>query len=306
MGWNPSAPSSDRPFCTVALDRKFHRISEFVIPFAFPFKCAGIVGSRNGLLCFDDSDKIYLWNPSIRKFKKLPDSCLGNFRSAKLGFAYHSENNDYKVVKISSTPLSIHGIEVYTLSLDSWRRVGFNLSIDVMFCCELPVPLVTGALHWMICIKEGNETELMIMAFDVNSEIFTILALPDDYIKAKTFQSSLASFKGKLAFITCACNEQLGFPYLYSIWVMKEYGVVESWNKLSVILIPFERVACCLAFTEYGSLLLCCLNERLESRYVLVDTETLHEKKDPIQCPSFVSNFVESLILLDGAYVTSY
>ena len=67
-----------------------------------------------------------------------------------------------------------------------------------MFCCELPVPLVTGALHWMICIKEGNETELMIMAFDVNSEIFTILALPDDYIKAKTFQSSLASFKGNL------------------------------------------------------------------------------------------------------------
>ena len=161
-----------------------------------------------------------------------------------------------------------------------------------MFCCELPVPLVTGALHWMICIKEGNETELMIMAFDVNSEIFTILALPDDYIK------------GKLAFITCACNEQLGFPYLYSIWVMKEYGVVESWNKLCVV--PFERVACCLAFTEYGSFLLCCLNERLESRYVLVDTETLHEKQDPIQCPSFVSNFVESLILLDGAYVTSY
>ena len=91
-----------------------------------------------------------------------------------------------------------------------------------MFCCELPVPLVNGALHWMTCIKEGNGTELMIMAFDVNSEIFTILALPDDYIKAKTFQSSLASFKGKLAFITCACNEQLGFPYLYSIWVMKE------------------------------------------------------------------------------------
>ena len=152
---------------------------------------------------------------------------------------------------------------------------------------------------------EGEETEL-IMVFDVNSEKFTFLALPDGFTNVNIFQRCLASFKGNLAFITCACNEQFGFPCQYSVWVMKEYGVAESWNKHSVILIPFERVVYCLAFTEYGSLLLCCLNERLESRYVLVDTETLHEKKDPIQCPSFVSNFVESLILLDGAYVTSY
>ena len=308
MGSNPSTPSSNRPVCTVALDRSFDRISEFVVPFDFPFKHAGIVGSCNGLLCFSNCYKfIYLWNPSIRKFKKLPHTCLGQLNNVRIGFAYHSENNDYKVVRISYSPLSILEIEVYTLSLDSWRRVGFNLTIDVVFCSELPAPLVNGALHWMARI-EGEETDL-IMAFDVNSEKFAILALPDGFTNINIFQRCLASFKGKLALITCACNEQFGFPCQYSVWVMKEYGVAESWNKLSVIVIPFERVACCLAFTEYGSLLLCCLNKRFEgrgSRFVLVDTETLHEKEDPIQHPSYVTTFMESLILLDGANVASY
>ncbi|KAL4599531.1 hypothetical protein ACB092_11G133300 [Castanea dentata] len=154
MGSNPSSRSSNRPVCTVALDRSFDRISEFVVPFDFPFEHAGIVGSCNGLLCFSNSYKfIYLWNPSIRKFKKLPHTCLGQLNNVNIGFAYHSENNDYKVVRISYSPLSILEIEVYTLSLDSWRRVGFDLTINVVFCSELPAPLVNGALHWMAHIE---------------------------------------------------------------------------------------------------------------------------------------------------------
>ncbi|XP_023918879.1 putative F-box protein At5g42430 [Quercus suber] len=69
----------------------------------------------------------------IRKFKKLPRTCLGKLENVTLGFAYHSENNDYKVVRISSTPLSTKEIEVYTLSSDSWRRVGVELTTDVAF-----------------------------------------------------------------------------------------------------------------------------------------------------------------------------
>ena len=57
---------------------------------------------------------IYLCNPNIRKFKKLPHTCVGDLDDVTLGFAYHSENNDYKVVRISNTPLSAPEIEVYT------------------------------------------------------------------------------------------------------------------------------------------------------------------------------------------------
>ena len=45
-------------------------------------------------------------NPSVRKFKKLPCTCLGKVSIVTLEFAYHSKNNDYKVVRISSCYMS--------------------------------------------------------------------------------------------------------------------------------------------------------------------------------------------------------
>uniref|UniRef100_A0A7N2LFQ1 F-box associated beta-propeller type 3 domain-containing protein n=1 Tax=Quercus lobata TaxID=97700 RepID=A0A7N2LFQ1_QUELO len=109
----------------------------------------------------------------------------------------------------------------------------------------------------------------MIMSFDVNSEIFRKLALPHVSIDANNLHGCLASFKGKLAFITSGHGEQNGF--WHSIWVMREYGVVESWNKLFVV--PFPQ----------------------------------QTKKDPdIQYLSSIAALMESLCLLDGANVVSY
>ena len=315
----------NRPVCTVALGRTFDRISEVQYPFDFTPGRAHVFGSCNGLLlCLADFGKvIYVWNPSIKKFKKLPGTCLGKlekFTDLTVGFAYHSENNDYKVVRISCSiflpteSLPLPDVEVYTLSLDSWRRVGYNLTTNVKFinyCRFLPIPLVSGALHWMVRIIEGEEENRIIaLAFDVNSEKFKKLALPHGFIEADTLHRYLASFKEKLSFITCEPIEQPGVPCQYSIWVMKEYGIVESWNKLFVI--PFERKVQCLAFTEYGSLVVGHKydpEERQQEhfKFVLVDIETPHEKKDPdIQCPSSVATFMESLVLLDGPNVASY
>uniref|UniRef100_A0A7N2LGL4 F-box domain-containing protein n=1 Tax=Quercus lobata TaxID=97700 RepID=A0A7N2LGL4_QUELO len=438
---SPSSSSSSNtsiPVCTVAFDCTFDKISDVRIPFDVNFN--QIVGSCNGLLCVANSGNvIYLWNPSIRKFKRLPDTLLGQLDNVTLGFAYHPENNDYKVVRISSTPfgapVSYHEIEVYTLSSDSWRRVGITLTTTVILYDKnfpLPIPLVNGALHWISCIAEGEENHKSrtIMAFDVNkrrrqkntSEV-RISASPASFkanfgrfrpvsayfgqfrpyrpyrspadttrycrygpilaeigpirreskpirressrvganpadsarireqkkkkknsdaaglavnrvgrrvprraasdsgappsqprpcflahgsIDENTFQTFLASFKGKLAFITWERSEQPGTQY--SIWVMKEYGVVASWNKLRVV--PFERVSHCSAFTENGSLLVCYINDQVEEpdfNFVLVDIETLHEKKDPdIQQHSYVATFMESLVLLDGANTVAY
>ena len=89
-----------------------------------------------------------------------------------------------------------------------------------------------------------------------------------------------------------------------SIWVMKEYGVVESWIKLSII--PIERVALCISFTEHGSLLTWSINDQVENqgfKFVSFDAETLHKKDLDFQYTSFAATFVESLVLLDEAKV---
>uniref|UniRef100_A0A2N9GAB4 F-box domain-containing protein n=1 Tax=Fagus sylvatica TaxID=28930 RepID=A0A2N9GAB4_FAGSY len=198
----------------VAFDcHTFDRISEFGIPHDFPSECV-IVGSCNGILCVagcgsvSTDDVIYLWNPSIRKFKQLPNTCLGKLSDVKLGFAYHSENNDYK---------------------------------------------------------------------------------------------------GKLAFITFGRSEQSGFRNSFYIWVMMEYGVLESWNKVFVG--PLGRLSFYVAITEYGSLLLRRAIDLVKEDFelVLVDIETLHEKDPDIQDPhSCVAAFMGSLALLDGANMVSY
>ena len=87
--------------------------------------------------------------------------------------------------------------------------------------------------------------EGMIMSFDVNSEGFRKLSLPHASIDTNTIHSCLASFKGKLALITHGRSEQLGVGH--SIWVMREYGVAQSWNK--IFFLPYETLSDCSAFT---------------------------------------------------------
>ena len=63
---------------------------------------------------------------------------------------------------------------------------------------------------------------------------------------------------------------------------MTEYGVVDSWNKLFVV--PFEIVAYFIAFTKYGSLhTFWCIHSPVEQKqykFLLIDAETLQQKKD--------------------------
>ena len=140
----------------------------------------------------------------------------------------------------------------------------------------------------------------MTLSFDVNSETFRVLALPDGSNDANTSRAGLASFKGKLAFFTWGYAEKASIQC--SIWVMREHGVVKSWNKLFVL--PFDGLPYFIAFTEYGSLLTWCMNQALKT--VLIDNKTIQKKDPAIQLPSVVVTFMESLVLLDGANMVSY
>uniref|UniRef100_M1D3E7 F-box n=1 Tax=Solanum tuberosum TaxID=4113 RepID=M1D3E7_SOLTU len=82
-----------------------------------------IVGSVNGLICVAIEKKdLFLWNPSIRKLKKLPDSETSYVFS--YDFEYDELHDDYKVVGITR---SVHDIyshsdvdKIYSLNNNSW------------------------------------------------------------------------------------------------------------------------------------------------------------------------------------------
>lgn len=93
------------PVCAVLCDRTFNKVSEFA---TFSDLCLPLlVGSCSGIFCLNDYIEdvlIYLWNPTIRKFKRLPvavPDCDIYFDWFATGFAYMPQINDYKVVHIT-------------------------------------------------------------------------------------------------------------------------------------------------------------------------------------------------------------
>ncbi|KAK4592940.1 hypothetical protein RGQ29_017183 [Quercus rubra] len=331
-----SSSSSSNPVCTVVCDRTFNRISEHPIPSDLLINFAEIVGSFNGLLCLAEygngatyDEVIYLWNPSIRKFKRLPRTWLSQYDWDATGFAYHSERDDYKVVKIyspSSNRIKRPEVEaeVYSLSSDSWTRVGISLRPNVVVSKVKDyssASFVNGALHWLVSVSEGEvevRNRKIILSFDVDDDKFGEIALPGGHglkrLRSERFKENLAVFKGKLAFITFGNREIVYFRDSVGscqcvIWVMEEYGVCESWNKLfSVRLGEVESFFGCTRFGEllvqkafkfkYGGSDVLRLNNCV---IVSLDPETLHEKDLGVQLPNIATTFEESLVILDQA-----
>ncbi|KAK4572187.1 hypothetical protein RGQ29_030563 [Quercus rubra] len=210
----PSSGRLDSQFCTLARDRTFENHIQVSNSLHFSFLVSVLAGSCNGILCFSDymtpgCNAVYLWNPS----------CQVSWTIAE--------------------PMPPPEVEVYSLSSDSWKRIELGISwrpdvVSRNFNITLTFPVVSGHLHWMIeMIEEGDEQEerstAMILSFDLNSEKFKDLPLPDE--EGSCFKKGLTSFKEKLALIKFGSGVQPHSMLSCSIWVMREYGVFDSWNN---------------------------------------------------------------------------
>ena len=277
-------PNSYQEWCAVVCntDRTFTEISKFKIPFSD----ARMIGYCNGILCFyiyryentyvksrnysyRDDYKIFLWNPSIKKLKMVLDTHLTTTDAH--GFAYHSQNNDFKILRIfhyliSGEKAKPAEAEVYMLSTDSWRTVG-PLSGSIVEI-EDDFVFVDGALYYLARNTEGRK---FILSFDVNDERFREIMLPDDYLGDFSPHfcnfELLAVFKGLLALV--AFGTDLDEEDLCIIWVMREYGVVESWTLYTV---PVDYVEMFYGFTDNGELLI-----EVKSGIVSFDPDSLNE-----------------------------
>ncbi|KAL8123341.1 hypothetical protein AgCh_011347 [Apium graveolens] len=69
-------------------------------------------------------DKIFLWNPAIKKIKLLPDALerVGGTKWITLAFGFSHKANDFKVVKILDNYRTTV-VEVYSLNAHSWKRI---------------------------------------------------------------------------------------------------------------------------------------------------------------------------------------
>jgi F-box interacting protein len=205
-----------------------------------------IIGCCNGLVCFrtNDDNKIVIWNPSIRKYKKLPLEPTGSDLIPYYGFAilphfafgYDLVKDDYKLVKIMQYFKYVEGLHqfkrdqikrdiyvyVYSLKAHSWRRLEDEWPCEDSSFGAGPVYL-NSALHWLVTTMTGG---IRLLAFHLTTEKFH-----QEDAQLPEFVESLDAWGGSLCVSTYGL-EARGTDY----WMMKE-GI---WSRLCTV--PTSRI----------------------------------------------------------------
>nr|POE85753.1 f-box/kelch-repeat protein [Quercus suber] len=262
-----------------------------------------LVGSANGLFCLYDENRFILWNPCIRKFITLPNPSV-EF-PCYLAFGFDSRTNDYKVVRIAyrsntryegaKPPL----VEVYSVSEGSWRVTSAGDSYPPKITIRNWHPeaaSLNGAVYFVA--NDWGNTSSKVLSFNLGDEVFRMISLPNG--KSGLYAHIFTSvFKGLLSLI---CYEQwhMDEHYSCSIWVMKEYGVVDSWTKQFTIDLNmgYWKV---LGFWKNDHVLV----QKIQPHGLMVfsyDPES-QQVKNLGFCKSagfpYADNYVENLVLLD-------
>ncbi|KAM7473316.1 hypothetical protein LguiB_020559 [Lonicera macranthoides] len=267
-----------------------------------------IVGSCNGLICLSD-EKIWgdayttvLWNPAIRRKLTLPppNIIVRNPGSLHvLGFGFDCKANDYKIVQLSyKNPASIHSlpssVEVFSVNTGAWRGICIPAPL-----CHIAGDLwrqrfVNGAAHWVAYTRNCGQMRNLILSFDMCDEVFREIKLPECLVAKSLWYMGVVVIQDSLSVVEY--DKSLEFLNMLSIWVMKDYGVVESWTKQYKIDTEVGLVRV-LGVRRNGEVLLTTRNDEL----VDYDVQT-RESRDlitgEINSTFFVDTYKESFALL--------
>ncbi|KAG5554860.1 hypothetical protein RHGRI_012430 [Rhododendron griersonianum] len=286
--------SDHRNWYTVELDSSQFRHHSVAVRLDFPpgqnpRYCEEICYSCDGLvLMLDRGFRCCLVNPSTRESRKLPLSPFTSYSGfTDYGFGYDSSIDDYKVVNIcyydeeADAGSADNVVGVYALKTNSWRRIE-NSPYDHSCFGHHSGAFVCGALHWVA--RKGMD------------DVIVALVLADE--KFRTLPSPAPDCIGALICVLggCLCVFVRQFyPYYPDVWVMKEYGVKDSWMKFTVtcdnIYDPWRP----LSLSRTGQVL---LNEQGKN-LVLFDPREEESKELVVQgLPTQfeVGTYVESLV----------
>ncbi|GMY10223.1 F-box/kelch-repeat protein At3g23880-like [Fagus crenata] len=282
-----------------------------------------IVGSYNGILCLtnddpdsEDLDFFVLCNPSIPKAIRLP---LPNIRfdshgleelDVSRGFGYDPTTRDYKVVRIayleteSKTVPVPTLVEIYTLSTGAWRYVNppgppglIHDGTETVF--------LKGAVHWFGHIdpngkgKEDGIFRNIIVVFDMVHEVFSkVMDVPESLERVKHLRMRVAVVDGLLALVPCSSIVFNDEVQRNSVWVMREYGVAESWTKLYDITVEEGGLVRVLGFKKNGEVIVATNY----NKFVCYEPSSGTISNPHILSPTgsfYLDTFVDSLVLLD-------
>ncbi|KAG8385827.1 hypothetical protein BUALT_Bualt03G0085700 [Buddleja alternifolia] len=201
-----------------------------------------IASSCDGLVLIEfEFDNLVLWNPATRKSNQLPYPPLDcritngskNVREQS-ALGYDSKHDDYKIVRVVQASTMVDDgflyseTEIYSLRSNTWKKVE---------CFPYMLSNCKSAYRWGVYLNDALHTVVndsqrseVIMAFNIAEEEHHEVPKPG----VNCVLDSVEVMGGCLTAIVP------GKTNSSEIWVMKEYGVKESWAKL----LSFEPLPC--------------------------------------------------------------
>ncbi|KAI8558442.1 hypothetical protein RHMOL_Rhmol04G0094000 [Rhododendron molle] len=140
-----------------------------------------------------------------------------------LGFGAHPTTHEYMLVCILFEKADIEQgkfpskVELYTQGTGSWRSIA-SVGHPHFDCVQA---FVNGAIHWIAF--DGR-----VVLFNMGSLAFSQMMMPAALASESPLCLSIMSYGESLA-VLCYGQPEDGSC---GMWVMKEYGVAESWAKL--------------------------------------------------------------------------
>ncbi|XP_059309947.1 F-box/kelch-repeat protein At3g23880-like [Lycium ferocissimum] len=219
--------------------------------------------------------------PKKIKFKKLFDARpIGTPVCSKYGFGYDESHHDYKVVLVmfyDCTYVSLDPVKVkiYSLKSDYWRTVVGDFQGGMR--STQAGKFANGKLHWAT-----NDDDWNIISIDLADEKW-----------GKVEQSCYGEGYSLLHLAVLRSDLSVCCNYMSShtdVWVMKEYGVKESWIKMYTIkyLSDLEN--------PYFSRLLpptLCMSKKGEILLVIGSTLMIHNPEDESTRYTKVAEYLE-------------
>ncbi|XP_019260087.1 PREDICTED: F-box/kelch-repeat protein At3g23880-like [Nicotiana attenuata] len=192
------------------------------------------VGSVNGLIClYSKIEEPFLWNPTIRKSKKLPtfgDKLRRNCSYyCKYGFGYDEARDDYKVVVVQC--ISDDGgsydtvVNIYSLKDDTWRTVD---KFQGNFLVNSSGKFANGKLYWALSANVDTFDMCNIISLDLAYETWRRLELPS--YGDSNYPLTLGVVGSDLS-VLCPCRQVTNSD----VWILKDCGVKVSWTKIFTI-----------------------------------------------------------------------
>ncbi|CAL0303619.1 unnamed protein product [Lupinus luteus] len=248
-------------------------------PFSLRF-----IGSLYGVVCFVEQSvghdhAITLFNPSIRTYLRIQTPAV---KHTALGFGFDTCDRDFKVIRI------FNGVELYSLKHGGWRGIHCRYRKLQELQFSNTQCFLHGNVHWVV--SPSYATKSYVLIFNMVEEKFKKMVFPPNLVLDAlcTLQIKVTVIEGYLSVLDCS-----------GIWMMREYGVAQSWTKMFTLNLERGCISKVFGFRSSSKVLM-LLHKKGEISLHSFDTKT-QEIKDLRMKGEIIAACEDtgSLVLLD-------